>query len=157
MNRIGSADERLLHCFLDRELPPHELRAFEQRLEREPELARALEELRSLRRLFRTPAPEVPVGLTDRVLAAVRSAPFAAGPFPSGVGRELQDVARCSRRILLAAALLVAGALALLASSWSGRDPARLEASPDELQSLIERVRSRPPEPWAVPGAAERR
>jgi len=103
----------LLSAYLDGELPPEAARAVAAWLDGDPEALRESERLRRLWDLLGTyPDEPVPVGFSDRVLAA------------AGVGRSARPTSRlffARRPALAAASLLVALGAGLLVGRLGGR------------------------------------
>ncbi|MFO1118027.1 MAG: anti-sigma factor [Beijerinckiaceae bacterium] len=75
---MDHADELLLQAAIDGEMDAPTLAAFEQRMESEPELAKAYTRLRALRGALRTmPAPRPPDALRERIAALGEAQPQA--------------------------------------------------------------------------------
>lgn len=125
--------------FVDGEMPAAERAAFEERMREDGGLRAAVAELRRLRRLFeaeRSVAPPRPsAGFRERVLAAGLVAPLA--PFDD---RTVRVVETWSRRVLWAAAAIAAIALSVWAGVLRGVDSGRLEASPAEIQRVMQEL-----------------
>jgi anti-sigma factor RsiW len=138
--KLSHQDELLLQRHLDGELDPAAAAAFHARLAAEPALARALDDARALRTGFlagREFAMRPPASFTAAVLAAARGLP----------GREqLQrmDLAasgiRICRRLLVAAAVVAGIGLLWQAGLVRLGTPAVLQASPGEMQRVIDEL-----------------
>ena len=99
--------DRELWRFLDKEMDPADALALEAAAERDPTLARRLDELAMLGHHVAAGAPTPPAGFAERVaaLAGHASAPLL----------DLDDARRFMKRALIAAAILGAVGLAYLA------------------------------------------
>lgn len=156
MNELAPDDERLLHRFVDGELPDAAMTEFRRRLEREPELRRHVQELQSLRGCFRRDAAgaaavTAPAGFTAGLLTTIRQRTLTQS-WRDDAGEEPQ-LQRLCRRLLLAAAILAA-----LGASWHAglfRHVAekQVEAA-DELRQLDALIRA---DSSRLPAAVESR
>jgi len=132
-------DERdgvLAGRYVDGEMTTDERRAFEARLDDEPELAATIVELRALREWFVDgPVPRPSSDFRSNVLAAaLRNAATVDG--------DARLVAWSRRVLYAAAALIVLGILVaagVLRPAYSGK----LEASPAELERAMDRLDAR--------------
>ncbi len=135
---LSAADRALAARFVDGALDTADAIAFRRRIAAEPPLAAAVDELLGMRRMFAADA-------------ARTAATTARGTFVESVLRQTrrlpnvddEDVVRLARRLLVAAALLLAlGVLA--ASGWlRPTPPGRLEASPGLVEELRLRIQER--------------
>lgn len=139
-------DGRLVYRYLDGEMTAEELERFRVRIEREPDLRSALKDAEELRSWFRPgraePGFAAAAGFSERVLAEVRRLPsredlIRAGALDPAEERQLIGL---SHR-LLAAAVVLAGLFAALASGlFFPPETDRLEASPDEIRTEMDRL-----------------
>jgi hypothetical protein len=127
-------DVRLIDRFLDGAMSDVELAACRRRLEAEPALSRCLQQRARLRAGFhadRDAGPAPPAAFADRVVAAARRLPAVAEP-------DEGATIRVCRRILLAAAAVVAAALLWQSGLFRDRNDGTLQAAPDEAQRIID-------------------
>jgi hypothetical protein len=140
-NSISNHDLRLLYRSLDGALPPAEDHLLQQRLVREPALSVALERLRVERQGFAAAAGQrlsgPSAGFAAKVLAAVRQLPARDALQAERMAGVL--VQTC-RRLLVAAAVLLALGLAWQVGVFGPRGPQTLEAAPADLQRTMDRL-----------------
>jgi hypothetical protein len=132
---LSRGDERLLDRFLDGTLSPGEVASCQRRLEGEPLLRAALRDRTRLRRGFaagRGTAFAAPAGFAARVVAAARRLP------PAADDPESADVVRFCRRVLLAAAIVVAATLLWHSGLFASPGDGTLQAAPDEIDRVID-------------------
>ncbi len=151
-------DQQLLQRLLDGELSPEATATLEARLLAEPALRAGLERERGLRAGFvagRPTAMAAPAGFAAGVMAAVRRQPSR---------RELVaeqaavDLGQMCRRILIAAAILIAVGLAWHSGLFAGRAHDQLQAAPDEIRHEMERLDALiQAQPQGSPASPERR
>lgn len=150
--------------FVDGEMHDVERTRFARRLEQEPELQQAVEELQGDRGWFgpeRQQSVVAPPGLVDSVLQQLQEAPDdnaaerrskGAQPQESlqatlgpAAEQQLHSTLQWTRQLLIAAAVVFAIAAAVFMGSMVQGDADQLEASPDririEMEQLDERIR----------------
>lgn len=143
MSELNEREMRVVARYVDGELAGEESAAIERRLVQDPDLRAAVDELREFRGLFaaeRDVAPPRPTaGFRDRVLGEVQRLPTADELRATETSRVVEFEAFC-RRLMVAAALLIAvGVLAFAGFVHSG-DTGELEASETEVRQEMERL-----------------
>lgn len=127
--------------YVDGEMTADESLRFERELAVDSELAAAVAELRDLRKCFdgeRTaPPPRLRPGFADRVVGAVRRDALPVVDRGASAA-ELVVFERWSRRIVVAAVLVAGLALLLFAGLLRSADTGQLQASPAEIQRIME-------------------
>lgn len=149
MNAVSDRDARLISRYVDGLLEGPERIDFERRLLQEPDLRSAVEAARETGSWFenlRGATPRAPADFSSRVLAAVQGLPprrelLAEAGVPGEIEEFEAALARTGRRLVAAAALVLATALALWAGLRLDGGARRLEASPDELRELRAKAR----------------
>lgn len=140
MTRQPSQRETLLlQRLLDGQLDDAARRAAEAQVASDPVLQARLQQDRQVRGLFaavRRHGVDAPAGFAAEVVAAVRRQGLAPGMDL----RAEREIERFCRRLLVAAAVVVAGA-ALWASGLFGKGPdKRLEAAPDLVLKAMQQL-----------------
>lgn len=141
MAELHEEDLRLVARFVDGELAADEARAFEQRLQQEPELVHEVEALGARRGLFEqgpiaVPGPQFRGRVLEAVAEAGRRQLTEQAP-------EADLLHRWAPRIVAAAALVLAFCGALAAGLFDQAESGDLSASPDELQTRMEQIDQR--------------
>jgi len=141
---VTDDDRVLLSRLLDGGLGDLEQRSLRSRIEREPALAAAFRELEAGRDWFARarsgapPAGPTP-GFADRVLDKVRRLPDPAALAEASAASEARALVFV-RRLVVAALLLLGASVLLTAGLWTAADADRLEASPAEIEQLMEQL-----------------
>ncbi len=125
----------MIDRFLDGELDGELLARCRDRLAADPGLRAVLQEREQLRRGFRegrSAAARAPAGFGAQVIAAARRLP--------SIDRSETDatVVRFCQRLLIAAAAIVVMAVIWQSGVLQGGGDGRLQASPDEVQGIID-------------------
>lgn len=154
MSKLAPDDERLLHRFVDGELPDTAITDFRRRLEREPGLRQQLQQLQDLRACFRQDAGSAiaaPAGFTAGLLTTIRQRTLNQS-WRDDADAEPQLLRLC-RRLLIAAAVLVGLAAIWQAGVLRHIAPKQVEAS-NELRQLDALIRA---DSMRTPAATESR
>jgi anti-sigma factor RsiW len=143
--KLSANDERLLHRFLDGELPELEAAACRARLVAEPTLREGLQGLQQLHRVFTVsaaPGVAAPAGFTAGVLAAARRLPSREQMRQVDAEQAAveQGLRVLCRRLLIAAAVLFSLGLAWQAGLLGDRRADTLQAAPALVQDEMERL-----------------
>lgn len=147
--KLSATDERLLHRFLDGELPDQEAAACRTRLESGLEadavLRQGLQELQQMRRVVaaaRAPLVAAPAGFTAGVLAAARRLPSREQMQKLEVEQAAvgQGLMTLCRRLLIAAAVLFCVGLAWQSGLFGDRRADTLQAAPGDVQREMDRL-----------------
>jgi len=139
-SRLSNKDLQLLDRFLDGALSGAELQACRHRLETEPAFRKELQQRRGLRRGFeagRETAFEPSPDFAASVVMAARRLPVV-----DAEGDSAGSATLC-RRILIAAALVLAATILWHSELFHDGGEDTLQASPDEVQRTIDELDAR--------------
>ncbi len=158
---VDPVSRNVMRC-LDGEMSVSELAEFERQQAADPALAEQVAEARRLAEVFavdrHTSGVEVPVGFAAGVLEAARRAPLVDSPRTlelevTGVQQqEIVAATHLARVLMVAAAALAGVALLVFAGLLRQTESRYLEASPAEIQQVIDELSEQASRELSRPG-----